>query len=141
MLAQFPVRQLHRTRWADNDSYGHLNNTVHNQLFDTAVNTWLLETCGAELRAADSIGIVAETSVHFLAEAAYPADVTVAVGVEHRGRSSVVYRVAIFTGAGTPDEIACSVGRFVHVYVDRDTRRPVPMPAAVAAAADGIRLA
>ena len=115
-------------RWADVDVYGHVNNVAYYSYVDSAVNGWLMEAIGDDLRRLPSIGIVAETGCRYLAEIDFPADVEVGLAVDRIGTSSVVYRFAIFV-AGHPDVRA--TGRFVHVYVDRDHRRPTSVPDAV----------
>jgi acyl-CoA thioester hydrolase len=119
------------TRWADNDVYGHVNNVVYYSYVDTAVNGWLMRATGADIRDLPAIGIVAETSCRFLEPLTFPDDVVVGVGLERLGRSSVVYRLAVFRGEQTSPSAVC---RFVHVYVDRDHRRPVAVPEVVRAA-------
>ncbi|MCX2732727.1 thioesterase family protein [Saccharopolyspora sp. NFXS83] len=123
--ADFTVLWPITTRWSDNDVYGHINNVVHYSWFDTAVNGWLMRATGADIREFPEIGLVVETNCRYLAELGFPDDVEVGVGLERLGNSSVVYRLAVFgNGAAEP----ASVGRFVHVYVDRETRRPVRVP-------------
>ncbi len=124
----FPVLRQVPLRWNDDDAYGHVNNTVHYLLFDTAVNGWLAEAVGGDLRALPALGIVAETGCRYLSELRFPDAVTAGVALDRLGRSSVTYRLALF---GQASEQPAAVGRFVHVYVDRTTRRPVPVPAAV----------
>jgi acyl-CoA thioester hydrolase len=130
----FPVLREVPTRWSDVDAYGHVNNVVHYAVFDTAVNAWLIESTGEDVRQWDALGLVVETSCRYLAELDFPAPVTAGLAVERLGNSSITYRLALF---GTGEEPA-AVGRFVHVYVDRVTRRPVPVPEAVRAAAHGL---
>lgn len=127
----FPVLREVPTRWSDVDAYGHVNNVVHYAVFDTAVNAWLMESTGADVRQWDALGLVVETSCRYLAELDFPAPITAGLAVERLGNSSITYRLALF-GAG---EAPAAVGRFVHVYVDRATRRPVPVPSPVRAAA------
>ena len=122
------------TRWADVDIYGHVNNVVHYAMFDTVVNGWLIEATGTDIRRADAVGLVVETSCRYFAELDFPAPVTAGLGLERLGSSSVVYRVALFGAAESP----AAVGRFVHVYVDRATRRPVPVPDPIRAALDAL---
>jgi acyl-CoA thioester hydrolase len=122
--ADFPVRWELPTRWSDDDVYGHLNNVVHYAMFDTAVNGWLMEASGTDIRRLTAIGVVAETSCRYFAELHFPQIVTAGIALERLGRSSVVYRLALFGDADEP----AAVGRFVHVYVDRNTRRSVPIP-------------
>jgi acyl-CoA thioester hydrolase len=119
------------TRWADNDVYGHVNNVVYYGYFDTAVNGFLIEASGADIRALPAIGIVAETSCRFLKPLSFPERIEVGLALERLGRSSIVYRIGIFR-EGERD--AAAVGRFVHVYVDAATRRPVAVPDIIRAA-------
>ena len=127
----FPVLRPITTRWADNDVYGHVNNVVYYAFFDTAVNGWLIDTTGVDIRELPAIGLVAETSCRFLAPLSFPDPVLAGLALERLGRTSVTYRLALFRG-DSPQPAA--LGRFVHVYVDRDTRRPVPVPAEIRAA-------
>ncbi len=126
----FTVSRVLPTRWSDEDAYGHVNNVVHYSLFDTAVNGWLIEACALDIRALPAIGLVVETSCRYFAPLRFPVAVTAGVALERLGSSSVTYRLALF-GAGDPP---AAVGRFVHVYVDRETRRPVPVPPEIRAA-------
>jgi acyl-CoA thioester hydrolase len=128
--ADFPVLRSLPTRWSDDDTYGHVNNVVHYSLFDTAVNGWLIEASGVDIRELPAIGLVVETSCRYFAELRFPEVVTAGLALEHLGTSSVVYRLALFGGADEP----AAVGRFVHVYVDRSTRRSVPVPSEIRAA-------
>jgi len=128
--ADFRVHRALPTRWADDDAYGHVNNVVHYAMFDTAVNGWLIDATGTDIRALPAIGLVVETSCRYFAELSFPQVVTAGIALEKLGTSSVVYRLALF-GA---DEPPAATGRFVHVYVDRDTRRPVPVPGLIRAA-------
>jgi acyl-CoA thioester hydrolase len=131
--ADFPVLRTVPTRWSDNDVYGHVNNVVYYSLFDTAVNGWLLEACGTDIRDLPAIGVVAETSCRFLRSTSFPDVLHVGLGLERRGRTSVVYRLAVFgTTDGRIEDEPAALGRFVHVYVDRDTRRPAPIPGPIA---------
>jgi acyl-CoA thioester hydrolase len=113
------------TRWADNDVYGHVNNVVYYEYFDTAVNGFLIEASGADIRTLPAIGIVAETSCRFLKPLSFPERIEVGLALERLGRTSVVYRIGIFREG---DRDAAAVGRFVHVYVDASSRKPVPVP-------------
>lgn len=135
--ADFPVHRAMPTRWSDNDHYGHVNNVVYYEFFDTAVNSWLIEASGCDVRDLPAIGVVAETSCRFLRELAFPDRVIAGIRLERRGRTSVVYELAIFREVdGAPEGPACAVGRFVHVYVDAATRRPVPIPDPIGKALD-----
>ncbi|WP_088316237.1 thioesterase family protein [Kineosporia sp. R_H_3] len=129
--SDFRVLRALPTRWSDDDTYGHVNNVVHYLMFDTAVNGWLIEASGTDIRTLPAIGLVVETGCRYLAELRFPETVTAGIGLERLGSSSVVYRLALF---GERAEEPAAVGRFVHVYVDRGTRRPVPVPDEVRAA-------
>ena len=89
------LRRLH-TRWADNDVYGHVNNVVYYNWFDDSVNGWLIDATGTDIRALPAFGVVVETSCRYLRELSFPDVVQVGVGLEHRGRTSVIYRLAVF---------------------------------------------
>jgi acyl-CoA thioester hydrolase len=127
----FPVLRQLPTRWSDDDTYGHVNNVVHYLMFDSAVNGWLIEASGVDIRTLPAIGLVVETSCRYFAELRFPEVVTAGLALERLGTTSVVYRLALFGEAGAGPAAA---GRFVHVYVDRETRRPVPVPAQIRAA-------
>ena len=113
------------TRWRDNDAYGHLNNVVYYELFDAAVNTILIEAGLLDPATSPVIGLVVETSCRFFSSLAYPDPVEVGVRIERLGRSSVNYGLAVFK-AGAPS--AAAEGRFTHVYVERLSGRPTPIP-------------
>jgi acyl-CoA thioester hydrolase len=115
------------TRWADNDAYGHVNNVVYYSWFDTAVNGWLVDAGLLDIERGDPIGLVVETGCRYARSLAYPEPVEVGLAVERVGRSSVRYRLGVF--AKGADEAAAE-GHFVHVYVGRETRRPVELPGA-----------
>jgi len=123
--ADFPVLRQISTRWADNDVYGHVNNVVYYSYFDTAVNGWLMEATGTDIRLLPAIGVVAETSCRFLSPLSFPDLVVAGLRLRRLGRSSVTYEIALFRG---DDEAPAGLGSFVHVYVDSATRRPVPVP-------------
>ena len=128
---EFPVLRRITTRWMDNDHYGHVNNVVYYSYFDTAVNGFLIEASGCDVRELPAIGIVAETSCRFLRELSFPDTVHAGLALEKLGNSSVVYRIGLFRN----DEVEpAALGRFVHVYVDAVTRRPVPVPPPIRAA-------
>ena len=124
------------TRWGDNDSYGHVNNTVYYQWFDTAVNAWLIEAGLLDVAGGDPIGFVVETSCRYSAPLSYPEPVQVGLAVETIGSSSVRYRLGIFAKRA---DAAAAEGHFVHVYVERESRRPVAIPGAWREALEGIR--
>jgi acyl-CoA thioester hydrolase len=121
------------TRWMDNDHYGHVNNVAFYSYFDSAVNGWLMDATGSDTRSLPAIGIVAETSCRFLRPISFPDLLQIGVRLEKVGTSSVIYQLAVFRR----EEVeASAVGRFVHVYVDAGTRRPVPIPSSIRAALD-----
>lgn len=112
------------TRWMDNDIYGHMNNVVHYSLFDTAVNGWLIERGVLDIHAGDQIGLVVETGCRYFSELAFPDIVTAGLLVTKLGTSSVCYEVGLFRN---DEQQAAAEGFFVHVYVDRATKRPRPL--------------
>ena len=127
----FRVLRTITTRWHDNDHYGHVNNVVYYAYFDTAVNGYLIEASGTDIRSLPAIGIVAETSCRYLRELSFPDMVHAGLALEKLGNSSVVYRIGLFRNEETAP---AAIGRFVHVYVDAATRRPVPVPVSIRAA-------
>ena len=133
---QFPVLRPIATRWMDNDHYGHVNNVAFYSFFDTAVNGFLLEAAGTDIRELPAIGVVAESSCQFVSAISFPDVVYAGLSIERLGARSIAYSIALFRG----DDIdACAVGRFVHVYVDRQTRRPVEIPAVIRAVAERLK--
>ena len=123
--SEFKVWQSFTTRWADNDAYGHVNNTVFYQWFDSAVNAWLVGQGLLDIEAGDPIALVVETRCSYFAPLAFPEPVDLGLVVAQLGRSSVRYRIGVFA-AGS--EQAAAQGEFVHVLVDRTLRRSVEMP-------------
>jgi acyl-CoA thioester hydrolase len=124
--SEFKVWRRFTTRWGDNDAYGHVNNTVFYQWFDSAVNVWLVEQGMLDIESGDPIGLVVETRCSYVAPLTFPEDVEVGLAVAELGRSSIRYRIGVFAeGAAT----AAAQGEFVHVVVDRASRRPVEIPA------------
>ena len=114
------------TRWMDNDAYGHVNNVVYYSYFDTVVNRYLIEADVLDVQRGAVIGLVVETHCNYFAPLSFPQTVDAGLRVARLGSSSVHYEIGLF-GAGEPMTAAC--GHFVHVYVDRTARRPVPLPA------------
>lgn len=112
------------TRWMDNDAYGHLNNVVHYSLFDTAVNQWLIEQGLLDIVGSPVIALVVETGCRYHAEMAYPDMITAGIAVAKLGASSVRYEIGLFRG---DEETASAEGFFVHVYVERATRKTAPL--------------
>jgi acyl-CoA thioester hydrolase len=131
----YPVWREIGTRWADNDLYGHVNNSVYYFWFDTAVNSWLIEAGLLDVERGDPIGLVVETSCRYARSISYPDKVDVGLAVEHLGTSSVRYRIGIFRSREVE---AAAEGHFVHVYVGRESRRPVPLPGDWRAALEAI---
>jgi len=124
------------TRWADNDLYGHVNNVVYYSWFDTAVNSLLIEKGALDIHAGRTIGFVVETQCNYFAPLAFPQMVEAGIRVAHAGSSSVRYEIGLF--AQGSDTVAAQ-GHFVHVYVDRATHRPVPLPDALKAVVEELR--
>lgn len=133
---EFRVLRTITTRWMDNDQYGHVNNAVYYSYFDTAVNGYLIEASGHDVRDLHAIGVVAETSCRFISELDFPDTIHAGIALEKLGNSSVVYRIGLFRNQEVEP---AAIGRFVHVYVDATTRRPVPIPAQVRAALQALQ--
>ena len=120
------------TRWSDNDVYGHVNNVVYYSWFDTAVNRFLIEQGALDIHAGDFMGLVVETQCNYFAPLAFPQPVEAGIRVARVGTSSVRYEVALFAGqSAQADPLCAAKGHLVHVYVDRSTRRPLPLPQAL----------
>lgn len=115
------------TRWSDNDMFGHLNNSVYYELFDSAINAWIIDDTGVDMVTAPELGVVAESGCRFFRELEYPSPLDVGVRVERLGTSSITYALGLF---GKDEQIA-ALGHWVHVYIDRTTRKATPIPAAV----------
>lgn len=113
------------TRWHDNDVYGHVNNVIYYEWFDTAVNSWLIEVGLLDMDAGDPIGLVVETGCRYAAPLAFPQKIEIGLRVAKLGSSSVTYQLGVFA-AGV--DAAAAEGQFTHVYVGRQSRRPVPLP-------------
>jgi acyl-CoA thioester hydrolase len=129
--SHFAHFQAITTRWMDNDIYGHVNNVVHYSFFDTAVNRYLIEAGALDIHAGAVIGLVVQTQCHYFDSLAFPQTVHAGIRVAHLGRSSVRYELGLFADDAP---LSAAVGSFVHVYVDRASRRPVPVPDALRAA-------
>ena len=128
--SDFPVYRSISTRWMDNDVYGHVNNVVYYSWFDTAVNATLIEKGVLDIHGGSTIGLVIETQCNYFAPLAFPQTIDAGIRVAKLGTSSVRYEVGLFA-QGEP--LCAAKGHFVHVYVDRETRRPVPLPPALKA--------
>ena len=123
------------TRWADNDVYGHVNNVVYYGWFDTAVNAHLIEAGVLDIHAGAVIGLVVETGCRYAKPLAFPQAIEAGIRAAHIGISSVRYEIGLFADG---EAEAAAEGFFIHVYVDRETRRPVPLPADLRAALKAI---
>ena len=119
------------TRWMDNDVYGHVNNVTYYSYFDTVVNEHLVRAAGLDIAAASVIGIVVETCCRFHKSLTFPDVVDAGLRVAKLGSSSVTYEIGLFRHG---DDEPAATGHFVHVWVDRATRRPTPVPSDVRAA-------
>jgi acyl-CoA thioester hydrolase len=124
------------TRWMDNDIYGHVNNVVYYSYFDTVINRYLIDAGGLDIQAAPVVGIAVETACRFRRSFAYPEPVDAGLRVAHLGNSSVRYEIGLF---GDGDDEARAEGHFVHVFVDRASQRPVPLPPPIRAALERIK--
>ncbi len=113
------------TRWRDNDVYGHLNNVAYYEFFDAAVNRLLIEAGLLDPRSSPTIGLVVETNCRYFSSLAYPDNIEIGVSVEHLGHSSVRYLLAAFKAGSL---LASAEGRYTHVYVDRASGKPTPIP-------------
>ncbi len=126
-----------QTRWSDNDVYGHVNNVVYYSWFDTVVNEYLISSNALDIQASAVVGLVVATQCSYFSELAFPQRVDAGLRVAHVGTASVRYEVALFA---EQQDLASAQGHFIHVYVDRASRRPVPLPPALRAAVERIRV-
>lgn len=126
------------TRWADNDVYGHVNNVIYYSWFDTAVNALLIERGALDIHQGQTVGLVVETRCNYFAPVAFPQTIEAGIRVAQAGTSSVRYEIALFAEGS---DAAIAQGHFVHVYVDRVTRRPVSLPPVLRALVDELRAA
>jgi acyl-CoA thioester hydrolase len=113
------------TRWMDNDVYGHVNNVVYYAFFDTVINRYLIAEGGLDIARGAAIGLCVESRCRYRKPIAFPDDVDAGLRVAKVGRSSVTYEVGIFARG---EDLAAAEGSFVHVFVDRETRRSTPIP-------------
>lgn len=135
--ADFPHLLPIPTRWKDNDVYGHVNNVEYYSYFDTVINTWLIREGGLDIHRGPVIGLCAESHCKFMSELAFPETVEAGLRVEHLGRSSVRYGIGLFReGVEAP----AALGWFVHVFVDRETRRSHPLPERIRSALEPLRV-
>ncbi len=144
MPAQRPTAAAYRhfvpitTRWMDNDVYGHVNNVTYYSYFDTAANSYLISHGGLDIQASPVIGLVVESACRYHAPIAYPAALRAGVRVDRLGGRAVTYGIAIFVEG---DDAAVADGHFVHVFVDRNARTPVPIPPTIRAALERLVVA
>jgi acyl-CoA thioester hydrolase len=132
-LSDYPHVQTITTRWKDNDVYGHVNNVEYYSYFDTVINTYLIRSGELDIHRGAVIGLCAESHCKFLAAVEFPESIEAALRVAHLGRTSVKYEIGLFR-----DGEAVADGWFVHVFVDRETRRPAEMPAPLRSALERI---
>ena len=131
MSATYPHRLAIPSRWNDNDSYGHVNNVVYYSYFDTVINQYLISAGGLDIAGGPVIGLCAESHCEFHGAISFPETVEAGLRVAHLGRTSVRYEIALYApGAAEP----AATGWFVHVFVDREQRRPAAIPAPLRAA-------
>jgi acyl-CoA thioester hydrolase len=136
-VLHYPHRFPIQTRWKDNDVYGHVNNVEYYSYFDTAINAWLIREGGLDIERGEIIGLCVESHCEYKAALTFPEVIEVGLRVGHLGKSSVRYELAIFREGS--DEITAE-GHFVHVFVERETRRPVPIPAQLRAALERLQV-
>ncbi|MEO7446947.1 MAG: thioesterase family protein [Humibacillus sp.] len=132
-LDDFAVHRRVTTRWSDNDMYGHLNNAVYYELFDSAINGWQAEHASSDPLTDPTQGVVAESGCAFFAEVGFPSALVVGLRVARLGTSSVTYELGLFidphaSAAGPTDPSIKALGHWVHVEIDAVTRRPTPIP-------------
>jgi acyl-CoA thioester hydrolase len=125
---QYPYLQTITTRWSDNDVYGHVNNVVYFSYFDTVVNQYLIEQGVLDIHHGEVIGLVVENTCRYFQSLQFPDRIQAGIQVERLGARSVIYRIGLFSNDRTDP---AAQGRFVHVYVDRVSRKPVPLPPAL----------
>ena len=135
VLADYPHTLIIPTRWIDNDVYGHVNNVVYYEYFDTIVNKFLIEKGLLEIGKSEVIGLVVETGCSYFAPISFPEEITAGLRVAKMGTSSVRYEIGLFTDT-QPN--ACAQGHFVHVYVDEASRKPKPLSAEMRSILEGI---
>lgn len=116
------------TRWQDNDAYGHVNNAVYYEYFDTAVNAFLMHAAGRDIRQLEQLGIVAETGCRYHSSISFPQNLEIGLAVERLGKSSITYRIGVFAAGASH---AAALGKFVHVYVDAASREVSAIPTCI----------
>jgi len=133
-VTEYPHRLAIPTRWNDNDVYGHVNNVEYYAFFDTVINAYLIREGGLDIHDGEVIGLCAESHCEFKHELAFPETVTARLRVGHLGSSSVRYEIALYDESGKE----AATGWFVHVFVDRETRRPAEIPRGLRLALEAI---
>ena len=133
---EFPYLRELQTRWADNDVYGHVNNVVYYAYFDTLINRYLIEEGGLDIQLDPAIAVCVESQCTYKKSISFPDVVQAGLRVTKLGRTSVTYQIGIFRG-----EDPCAEGSFVHVFVERATRKPTPIPNAIRNALERIAAA
>jgi acyl-CoA thioester hydrolase len=123
--ATYKVFRTVTTRWMDNDAYGHINNVIYYSWFDTSVNAYLIEQGVLDIENGQTIGLVVETQCNYFAPLAFPQTVEAGIRVARLGASSVRYEVGLFAQGAA---LTAARGHFIHVYVDKQSRRPIPLP-------------
>ncbi|CAN5825545.1 thioesterase family protein [soil metagenome] len=126
-MSDYSVTRTVSTRWADADVYGHVNNAVYTQLFDTAINGWIIEETGFHPATAPVIGVVVQFSCTYLREINFPQTLAVGIVITKIGRTSVTYDLTLLTGTDATSDVAAQA-QWTHVYIDRESRRPVEIP-------------
>jgi acyl-CoA thioester hydrolase len=135
--AEYPHFLALPTRWMDNDIYGHINNALYYAFFDTAINEYLIAEGGLDITTGAVVAFAAESHCQYLQPLAFPGTIDVGLRVGKLGNSSVRYELAIFK---LDEDFAAAVGYFVHVFVDRETQRPVTMPGPIRGALERLVL-
>ncbi len=125
LRAAYRVFRAISTRWMDNDAYGHVNNVIYYSWFDTAVNAYLIEQGVLDVAQGQTIGLVIETQCNYFSPLAFPQTIEAGIRVAQLGKSSVRYELGLFAQDAP---LTAAKGHFIHVYVDRETRRPTPLP-------------
>jgi acyl-CoA thioester hydrolase len=133
----YPHFQPISTRWHDNDIYGHVNNVTYYSYFDSAVNAYLIEVGGLDIHDGEVVGFVVSSSCDYFASIAFPERIEIGLRVGKLGNSSVQYELAVFK---QDEEQACAAGRFVHVFVERASNRPLPIPERLRTALAALRV-
>jgi acyl-CoA thioester hydrolase len=136
-VLRYPHRLPIQTRWKDNDVYGHVNNVEYYSYFDTAINAWLIREGGLDIERGQIIGLCVESHCEFRAALQFPEVIEVGLRVGRLGNSSVRYELGVFRAG--EDEVTAE-GHFVHVFVDRETRRPTAIPPQLRGALERLQL-